>query len=148
MKSKIVSLVVLWVLSLCPSLGFAQTSRHAIAAVKVPFTFMIANQAFPAGDYEFHSLLNSVAGKDTIDVLVVRSMDGQLYRAIVTHVVGGAKSGRPRVVFTRSGGRAFLSEVWESGKPAGCRLMGGQDQVQTAESENDKVTLIASADWR
>jgi hypothetical protein len=132
MKSKIVSLVVLCALSLCPSVGFAQTSRHAAPAVEVPFAFVVGNQAFPAGDYEFRSLLNSIAGKDTIDVLVVRSMDGQLYRAIVTRVLG-TESGRPRVVFTRRGGRAFLSEVWESGKPAGCWLMGGEDQVQTAE---------------
>jgi hypothetical protein len=149
MKTKIVSLVFLWVLSLCPSVGLAQTSRRAATPVRVPFAFVVGNQAFPAGDYEFHSLLNSVAGKDTIDVLVVRSMDGQLYRAIVTHVVrGDVESGRPRVVFTRNGGRAFLSEVWEPGKPAGCRLMGGEDYVQTAASENDKVTLIASVDSR
>jgi len=149
MKTKIVSLVFLWVLSLCPSVGFAQTSRHAAAAVEVPFAFVVGNQVFPAGDYEFHSLLNSVAGRDIIDVLVVRSKDGQRYRAVVTHVVGGGgESGRPRVVFTRSGGHAFLSEVWESGKPAGCRVIDGQYPVQTADSENDKVTLIASADWR
>jgi hypothetical protein len=148
MKSKIASLVGLGLLSLCSSVGFAQTSRHAAAGVEVPFAFVVGNQAFPAGEYEFHSLLNSVAAKDAIDVLVVRSMDGQLYRAIVTHVIGGAGSGRPRVVFTRSGGRAFLFEVWESGKSAGCRLMGGQDEVQTAASENDQVTLIASAAWR
>jgi len=144
MKSKVFSLVALCVL--CPSVSLAQTPRHTAAAVEVPFAFVVGNQAFPAGDYIFDSLLNSVAGKDTIDVLVVRSMDGQLYRTIVTHVIGAAESARPRVVFTRSGGRAFLSEVWESGKPVGCRLMGGRDQGQTAATQSDKVTLIAAAD--
>jgi len=37
MKSKVVSLVVLWVLSLCPSVGNAQTSHHSALTVKVPF---------------------------------------------------------------------------------------------------------------
>ena len=148
MKSTVVSLVVLWMLSLCPGVSFAQTSRQAAAVVEVPFAFVVGNQTFPAGDYEFHSLLNPVAGKDTIDVVVVRSIDGQLYRAIVTHVMGRAEFGRSRVVFTRSGGRAFLSEVWEPGKAAGCRLIGDQDQVETAASENDKVTLIAPPDCR
>jgi hypothetical protein len=60
--------------------------------------------------------------------------------------VDGAEPSHPRAVFTRSGGRVFLSEVWESGKPAGCRLMGRQDQLQITASENDTVTLIASAD--
>ena len=148
MKSKIVLLVFLWALSLYPSVGFAQTSRHAAAAVEVPFAFVVGNQAFPAGDYEFHSLLASVADKGTVDVLVVRSMNGELYRAIVTDVVGSTEPVRPRVVFTRSGERVFLSEVWESGKFSGCRLKSGQDRLQTAATESDKVTLIAAADWR
>jgi hypothetical protein len=149
MKNKIVSLFVLSITLLCSNMGFAQTARHPGLAIKVPFEFVVGNQTFPAGTYEFHSLLNAVAGKDTIDVLVVRSTEGGLYRAIVTHVVGGGdEASRPRVVFTRSSGRVFLSEVWESGKPAGCRLMDRQDETETAASENDKVTLIASADWR
>jgi hypothetical protein len=147
MKNKIVSLVALGALLLCPMV-FAQTSRHSAIAVKVPFEFVIADQTFPAGTYEFHSLLASVAPNDTVDVLVVRSTNGELYRAIVTDVVGSTEPVRPRVVFTRSGERVFLSEVWESGKPSGCRLKSSQDRLQTAATESDKVTLIAAADWR
>ena len=94
------------------------------------------------------SLLASVADKGTIDVLVIRSVDGELYRAMVTDVVGSAGASRPRVVFTRSEERVYLSEVWESGKPSGCRIKSGQDQLQTAATPSDKVTLIAAADWR
>jgi hypothetical protein len=147
MKSKIILLVVLGALSLCPSV-FAQTSRHSTLAVKVPFEFVVGKQTLPPGTYEFHSLLTSVATKGTIDVLVVRSTDGELYQAIVAHVVGSSEPNRPRVVFTRMGGRVFLSEVWESGKPAGSRLMTGRDQARTAASENDDVTLVAAADLR
>ncbi len=146
MKSKIARAIVVWMLSLSPCV-FAQAPRHPAPAIKVPFEFVIGNQTFPAGFYEFHSLLNSVAGKDAIDVLVVQSTDGGQYRAIVTDVVGRGEPSRPRVVFIRSGGRVFLSEVWEPGKPAGCRLMDRGDRVRTAGTENSRVTLIASADW-
>jgi hypothetical protein len=148
MKNKIVSMVVLGGALLLCAMVFAQTSRHSALAVKVPFEFVIANQTFPAGTYEFHSLLASVAPKGTVDVLVVRSTNGELYRAIVTDVVGSAGPIRPRVVFTRSGERVFLSEVWESGKLSGCRLKSGPDQLETAATQSDKVTLIAVADWR
>jgi len=107
---------------------------------------VVGNQTFPAGIYKFQSLLNSVPSKATIDVLEVRSTVGRLYSAIVTDVVGSAEPSHPRLVFTRVGGRAFLSEVWQAGKQAGCRLQNHQDHTQTAETENDKVTLIASAD--
>ncbi|MGD1082570.1 MAG: hypothetical protein ABR881_30015 [Candidatus Sulfotelmatobacter sp.] len=146
MKSKVVPLVVLWVLSLCPSVGNAQTSHHTALTVKVPFEFVVGNQTLPAGTYKFLSLLNSVPSKATIDVLEVRSTEGHLYKAVVTDVVGSEEPNNPRLVFTRSGDRAFLSEVWEPGKSAGCRLQNRKDILQTVERENDKVTLIASAD--
>lgn len=148
MKSKVVSLVVLCVLSLYPSVGNAQTSHHPALTVKVPFEFVVGNETFPAGTYKFRSLLNSVPGKASIDVLEVRSTEGRLYQAIVTDVVGSEEPSNARLVFTRSDGRAFLSEVWEPGKQAGCRLQSRKDRTETAETENDKVTLIASADWR
>jgi hypothetical protein len=91
-------------------------------------------------------LLNSVPGKATIDVLEVRSTEGRLYSAIVTDVVGSEEPSNARLVFTRNNGRAFLSEVWEPGKQAGCRLQSRKDRTETAETESDKVTLIASAD--
>jgi hypothetical protein len=108
----------------------------------------VGNQTFPAGTYKFQSLLNSVAGKDTVDVLTVRSTEGRLYQAVVTDVVGAGEASKSRLVFTRIGGRAFLSEVWEPGKQAGCRLHNHQDHLQAADGEADKVTLLASADWR
>ncbi|MGA7170533.1 MAG: hypothetical protein WBX08_15370, partial [Candidatus Sulfotelmatobacter sp.] len=94
----------------------------------------------------FRSLLNSVPGKAAIDVLEVRSTEGGRYQAIVTDVVGSQEPNNPKLVFIRSGGRAFLSEVWEPGKQAGCRIQKRKDLVQTSESKNDEVTLVASSD--
>ena len=147
MKSKVVSLVVLWVLSLCPSVGNAQTSHHSALTVKVPFEFVVGNRTFPAGTYKFQSL-NSVPSNATIDYLVVRSTDGRLYQSIAADVLGSEESSNPRLLFTRSGDRTFFSEVWEPGKQAGWGLQSRNNHTQTVESENDQVTLIASADWR
>lgn len=137
-------------LSLYPSVGCAQTSHHSALTVKVPFEFVVGNQIFPAGIYRFQSLLSSVPNQASIDILEVRSTMGHLYQAIVTDVVGSSEPSHPRLVFRRSGGRAFLSEVWEAGKPAGCRLQSrkDKDQTQAADTESDKVTLVASTDWR
>ncbi|MFZ0958750.1 MAG: hypothetical protein WAN60_20595 [Candidatus Sulfotelmatobacter sp.] len=93
-------------------------------------------------------MLDSVPNQASVDVLEVRSTVGRLYSAIVTDVVGGTGLSHPRVEFIRKGGRAFLSEVWEAGKAGGCRLKNHPDSTQAAAIENDKVTLIASSDWR
>ena len=143
-KSSVVSLVVLWGLSLFASIGYAQTSNYSALTVKVPFEFVVGSQTFPAGTYKFRSLLNSVPGKDAIEVLELRSMEGRLYHAIVTDVVGSYEPNHPKLVFTRSGGRTFLSEVWEPGKQAGCQLRGHEGYTQAADGEDDKLTLTAS----
>jgi hypothetical protein len=146
----VISLVVLWTFSWCPNIGCAQTSTHAVLTVKVPFEFVVGNQSFPAGTYKFQSLLNSVPGKDTIDVLTVRSTEGRLYQAIVTSVADSAAQSAPRLVFTHNEGRTELSEVWEPGKRGGCRIENRKrtERTQTAQSDDEKVILLASTDWR
>jgi hypothetical protein len=143
----LVSLAVLWVVSMCPSAGYAQNAKHQPLTIKVPFEFVVGNQTFPAGTYYFRSLLNSVPGKAEIDVLEVRAAEGGLYAAIVTDAVSNSEPSHPKLVFARSGGRTFLSEVWETGKPAVCRVQQTGMQMAAAGA-TDKVTLIASADWR
>jgi hypothetical protein len=94
MKSRRWMLIAL-VATLAISVGNAQTSHRSALTVKVPFEFVVGNQTFPAGTYKFRSLLNSVAGKDAIDVLEVRSTEGRLYRAIVADVVGKGTAAAP-----------------------------------------------------
>ncbi|MGP0019684.1 MAG: hypothetical protein ACLPHP_14015 [Candidatus Sulfotelmatobacter sp.] len=147
-RSRIACLVVLWVLPLFATASYAQNSKPSALTVQVPFEFVVGNQTFPAGTYKFQSLLNSVPSQASIDVLEVRSTVGRLYSAIVTDVVGSSEPSHPRLEFIRIGGRAFLSEVWEAGKAAGCRLQIHNAKMQTAESQDNKVTLVASADWR
>jgi hypothetical protein len=146
MKSKAAVRVVLCVLPMIASIGYAQTSNRSALTVKVPFEFVVGNRTFPAGVYKFRSLLNSVPKQASIDVLEVRSTEGRFYSAIVTDVVPTAEGSHPRLVFARSGDQIFLSEVWESGRQAGCRLAKRDDQTQTADTEKNKLTLIASAD--
>jgi hypothetical protein len=126
----------------------AQTPRHNPLTVKVPFEFVVGNRVFPAGTYRFRSLLNSIAGKDAVDVVEVRSMEGRLYQAVVTDVIGREEeTAGPKVVFARRGGRALLSEVWEPGKQAGCRIQRHeQTSEEAAKINDDKLVLIAAID--
>lgn len=146
MKGKIISLVILWGVSFCASQGWAQTSHQPALTVKVPFEFVVGNQTFPAGNYSFQSLLHSVPGKATIDVLEVRSTEGHRYQAIVADVISSEEPAHPLLVFTRRSGRAFLSEVWETGNKAACRLPNPKVPTETAENENNKLTLIAEGE--
>ncbi|MGO8795021.1 MAG: hypothetical protein ACLQLC_09375 [Candidatus Sulfotelmatobacter sp.] len=136
---------LLWVLVIFASVSFGQTSTPSPLTVKVPFEFVVGNQTFPAGVYKFRSLLRSSPDRASIDVLEVRGTEGQHYSAIVTDVIAAPEAIHPKLVFTHIGGRAFLSELWEAGRQAGCRL---QNHIQSAEKEAERITLLASADWR
>jgi hypothetical protein len=142
----VISVLVLWTLSMLPGVGQTQTVNHSVLTVKVPFEFIVGNQTFPAGTYKFQSLLNSVAGKDAVEVLAVRGIEGRRYQAVVTEVVGAAEGNKSKIVFSRRDGRVFLSEVWEPGKQSGCRLRT-DNRMQATENEDDTVILLASADW-
>ena len=148
MKSKIVSLLVLWALPLLAGSARAQNADHSSLTVRVPFEFVVGNRTFPAGTYKFRSLLNSVADHSNIEILEVRNVEGGFYSAMVTDVVTEVERSHPRLVFAHVGGRAVLSEVWEAGKPVGCRIQKRRDDMQAEANEKDKFTLTASADWR
>ena len=67
---------------------------------------------------------------------------------MVTGVIASPEPNNARLVFTRTADHVFLTEVWESGKKAGCRLQSGNGQAQITERESEQVTLIASAEKR
>ena len=57
MKNRVFS--ILCVLAVLAVAGKAQEQTMPFK-VHVPFQFVVGNQTFPAGTYQFHSLLNSV----------------------------------------------------------------------------------------
>lgn len=141
MKSKVLFIAVLLILSLCPRVGYAQTSHRHPFTAKIPFEFAIGNQTFPAGTYKFRSLLNSVPAKGGLDVLEVRSIRGHRYKALLADVVASEKFDNPSLVFTNKGGRTVLSEVWEPGKQTGWRLHKPVDRMEMAVDDNERITL-------
>lgn len=148
-RSRVVSLIVLWTLPLLASGAYAQAPNHPVLRVQIPFEFVVGHQIFPAGIYTFRSLLHSVPSKSSIEILEVRSTAGHLYSAIVTDLVEATeRADHARLEFVRSGGRAFLSEVWEQERSSGCRLTSHNGPELTVEKNSDKVTLVASADYR
>ena len=146
MKGKFACFVFLCGVLMYPSAGFGQAKHEACITVQVPFQFDVGNQTLPAGTYKIQSLLQSVPGKANIDVLMVRRVEGKSYAAVVANVVGNDAPQDAKLVFMRSEGHAYLSEVWDSKKQVGYRLQRAQASVQTAENDSQKVTLVASID--
>ncbi|MGA7929743.1 MAG: hypothetical protein WCA20_27590 [Candidatus Sulfotelmatobacter sp.] len=131
---------------LCLRTGSKALLGGAISTLGSHYLIDLNAVACNSGNTLAKEQVEAASKEAAIEVLEVRSTEGRLYHAIVTDVVGSEEPNHPELVFTRRDGRAFLSEVWEAGKQAGCRLQRRTDGTQTAESESDKVTLAALAE--
>ncbi len=123
----------------------AQNRRKVTVEASVPFEFIVGNRAFPAGSYVFEMATGSPKATDETGVLVVRSRERKLYAAVATDITSeGNAHVAPKLIFTRSGERAYLSKVWRQGNAAGLSLH--TPSITDAENgeESEVVTLETS----
>lgn len=123
----------------------AQTRRKVTLEASVPFEFVVANRAFPAGKYTFEMATGSPKVNDEAGVLIVRRGDSRLYAAVATEVAADSNAHvEPKLVFLRNGHRVFLSKVWRQGNTAGYILHTPSADVDELQ-ESEVLTLGARA---
>ena len=120
----------------------AQNRRKVTVEAAVPFEFMVGDRAFPAGTYVFEMATGSPKSTDESGVLVIRNRDRRLYTAVATDVAHDQNAHvSPKVVFARSGDRAYLANVWHQENAAGLRLH--TPSITEDWQESELVTLDA-----
>jgi hypothetical protein len=121
-------------------------SKAKTFVVTVPFDFVVANRMMPAGSYRFQIVFGSPRQNDTVGVLAVRSLDGRYYASTFTSVASGsASSDGPKLVFSRAGDRASLSQLWEQGNTVGLKLRVPASGTEVAlERADETLTIIPS----
>jgi hypothetical protein len=123
----------------------AQTRRKITLEASVPFEFVVANRAFPAGHYVFELATGSPKTSDQSGVLVVRGNERKLYAAVATGVTADASAhASPKLMFVRSGDRLFLSKVWRQGDTAGLSVHTASGATEVEDwQESEAFTLDA-----
>lgn len=99
----------------------AQTSTFLAT---VPFAFVVGNETLPPGTYIVERLLGKGTGRDTAGVVVVRSEDQQIYKAIITRLDKNylRRPKSSRLLFTGFQGKQYLDQIWVAGDEAAQRL--------------------------
>jgi hypothetical protein len=123
----------------------AQPKPKSGFAADVPFDFVVANRTLPAGRYEFQFVLGLPSAEDDINILAVRSLNGQRqYHSVVTRIVrGGSELQTAKLTFSSQGDRRFLSQVWW--EKAGLQLHVSPPPAGLAQTrESEVVALVAS----
>ncbi len=110
-----VILSFLMILSVSPA--HAQSGREMTA--KIPFSFIVANKTFPAGEYSV-TRLNPQSDKAA---LAIKSLDGRMSKVVIAMPVqAGAPSESARLVFIRYEDQYYLSQIWTPADNTGLEL--------------------------
>ena len=109
---------VLAILSLLSLLAIAGTAHAQTLTFKahVPFSFVVGNQTLPPGTYQVQRLLGRPAAADQIGMIVVRSADPRVYKAVVTNLAREGSGDSSQLVFASHAGQRYLSEVHLAGE--------------------------------
>ena len=111
--------------------------------VKVPFSFVVRGEEFPAGRYD----ITIESGN-----LAIRGMDNGSGIFALTLPAGGRDpvGSQPALVFTRHENEYLLTQVWES-PTVGLELWERSVVRRRAEAQpvgSDAPTVVVAANWR
>jgi len=98
-------------------LGSALQAQHrdSIVRAEIPFSFTLAGQSFPPGEYSWVSTEPYT--------LTLRDQNGRILTTVLVHSVeSDTTPDSPRVRFYVEGDRHELAEVWEANNRIGYQL--------------------------
>jgi len=132
MKKNVALAVVMLMVLLTSASMFGQYGGRM--NVSVPFSFVIENTQFQAGDYVIEKIANGRLRIHTGDGSVSAS-----FLAIPTE--GKQTSETSRFVFRRYGREYFLAKIWTPGQNTGWEVMQGKAEQEVARRGNLRLEM-------
>ncbi len=106
-------------------LGLGQAALGQSISIKVPFTFVIADRVYPAGEYSLSS---------SREKLIVQDSTGKVVSMAMSNALTGRHVGDTgQVVFHCYGNRCFLSELWIPTSEIGRQLLPSRSEIENAK---------------
>jgi hypothetical protein len=113
--------------AVCLLIGNAVIPAHGQTGsvkVKVPFSFILGDKTYPAGEYGF------LAGKTNV---VVQNSDGtRIAMRMANHVTGSSAGKNGQVIFECYIDQCFLSQIWTPGQDDGRELLRSRREMFAA----------------
>jgi len=114
MRNRVIAILVV-----LGALALAANAQQTISLkAHVPFQFVVGNQTLPAGTYQVQRLMGRPVETDQVGMIVIRSIDPGVYKAVVTNLVAQPLDARgsSQLVFASRAGQHYLSEVHVQGE--------------------------------
>jgi hypothetical protein len=102
----------------------------------VPFNFIVSGKALPAGEYTVQTLYGG-------EVLLIQG-GGNTVSVVSSHRCESATaSNNSKLIFRRTQGTYFLTQVWSMGSTAGRELPKSHPQRERELAQNAPVVVLA-----
>ena len=116
--------------------AYGQTTN---VTASVPFNFVVADQAYPAGDYAVKSISNTGVP------ILIRNSDKAEGLALSVACSSVKPSTTTKLVFHRMGGQYFLYQVWQEGQTTGREFPLSKTEIQLARNSSKPEVVIVAA---
>jgi hypothetical protein len=104
---------------------------------KVPFSFVVGDRVYPAGDYSF---------SNSDDVLKITNEEQANTEMTLSHACETVKPSKDtKLVFDRMGDYYFLRQIWVEGNSRGAELSRTRTEIQLAQNHEQVETVIVAA---
>ena len=136
-------LMALRVLTMCLVASGTHVQASSFRA-QVPFAFVVGSQTFPAGSYIVQRLFGKIL--ESTGVVVIKTSDRRIYRAIITHLkVDRPKDrvGVSKLSFTTFRGQHYLSRIQTADYVYNFHLSGSAT-LAAAVKPHDTVSVSVS----
>ena len=121
-------------------LATAARAQSTNVTASVPFDFVVADQAYPAGDYAVKSI------SDTGIPILIRNSDQAEKGFVLSVPCSSVKpSTTTKLVFHRMGGQYFLYQVWTEGNTIGREFRLSKTEKQLARNSSKSEIVIVAA---
>ena len=121
-------------------LATAVHAQSTNVTASVPFSFVVADREYPAGDYVVRSIT------DTGVPILIRNTDEADKGIVLSIPCSHSKpSSTTKLVFHRMGNAYFLYQIWEEGHTLGREFPISKTEVQLARNSTKPEVVIVAA---
>jgi hypothetical protein len=102
--------------------------------VQVPFDFAMGDKTYPAAEYAFSSM------KDT--VILENSGGARIAMVLAGHASGGSAGKTGKAIFECYADGCFISQIWIPGPYDGLELLRAHKETQIAANQSRKYLAL------
>jgi hypothetical protein len=129
---------ILFVSAILVLAGAAQAQETNVRA-KVPFDFVVGDQAYTAGDYNLKSMLESGVP------IRVNNLDESTSGIVLSQTCTAREpAASTKLVFHRLGEHYFLYQIWQEGRSSGRQFGVSKVEIRLAQNEKPELVIVAA----